>query len=93
MARHAAVDLSRIFRLEPRRPGTDRLNAAELEHLREALGAAGLSLRRGAEVDDRLHRLRQMYEPSMTALGEFLLMGLPTWASPKGAQDNWQSMA
>jgi len=29
----------------------------------------------------------------MTALGEFLLMGLPTWASPKGAQDNWQSMA
>jgi len=93
MARHAAVDLSRIFRLQPRPPGTDRLNAAELEHLREAFGAAGLSLRRGAEADDHLLRLRQMYEPPMNALAEFLLMGLPTWASPKGAQDNWQSMA
>jgi len=93
MARHAAVDLSRMFRLEPQRPGADRLTAAELEHLREVLGAAGVALRGGPDVDERLRRLREMYEPYMNSLAEFLLMALPTWASVRGTQDNWRSMA
>jgi hypothetical protein len=93
MARHAAVDLSRAFRLPPRPTKPDRLTPDDLAQLREALSAAGLSLRQGQDVDDRLHRLRLMYEPYMNALGEFLLMRLPTWVSPKGAPDNWQSMA
>jgi hypothetical protein len=92
MARHAAVDLTLMFRLQPRRPGTDRLTPAELERLRVALGAVGVSLRRGADVDDRLLHLRQMYEPYMNALGEFLLMGLPTWGSTQRTQDNWRAM-
>jgi hypothetical protein len=93
MARHAAVDLSRTFRLPPRPSVSDRLPAGELAQLREALRAAGFSLREGAEFDERLQRLRGMYEPYMNALGEFLLMRLPTFMSPKGAQDNWQSTA
>jgi hypothetical protein len=93
MARHAAVDLSRMFRLEARAPATDRLSQTNLDQLLEILEAAGLPLRSRTDVDERLRRLRQMYEPHMNALATFLLMSLPTWASPKGAQDNWQSMA
>jgi hypothetical protein len=93
MARHAAVDLSRVFRLQPRPADPDRLPSAELAHLRTVLGAAGLSLREGPEVDEKIDRLRRMYEPYMNALGEFLLMPLPTWVSAKGTRDNWQSMA
>jgi hypothetical protein len=91
MARHAAVDLSRILRLTPRPTEPDRLPASELAQLRQALVTAGLSLRQGPDVDERLHHLRRMYEPYMNALGEFLLMRLPTWVSPQGARDNWQS--
>jgi hypothetical protein len=93
MARHAAVDLSRIFGLAPRPTEPDRLTSGDLAQLRSALGAAGLSLRQGPDVDARLHQLRRMYEPYMNALGEFLLMRLPTWTGPQGARDNWQSMA
>jgi ion channel len=93
MARHAAVDLSRIFRLTPRPTEPDRLAPDELARLRQLLSAAGLSLRQGPDVDERLHRLRRMYEPYMNALGEFLLMRLPTWVSPQGARDNWQSLS
>jgi hypothetical protein len=93
MARHAAVDLRGIFYLDARVPETDRLSEKTLDDLLETLARAGLSLRPRAEVNDRLHRLRQMYEPHMNALADYLLMPLPTWASPKGAQDNWQSMA
>jgi hypothetical protein len=93
MARHAAVDLSRTFLLTPRPSIPDRLSAGELAQLRQALRTAGFSLREGAEFDERLQRLRGMYEPYINALGEFLLMRLPTWRSPKGAQDNWLSTA
>jgi hypothetical protein len=93
MARHAAVDLSRIFRLEPLAPDPDRLPTAELERLRAALRATGLTLREGPDVDEKLHRLRRMYEPYMNALGVFLLMPLPTWLSPEGSRDNWLSTA
>jgi hypothetical protein len=93
MARHAAVDLTRAFRLVPKHTTPDRLTPADLAQLRQALSAGGLSLRQGPEVDERLHRLRRMYEPYMSALGDFLLMQLPTWVSPQGTPDNWQSMA
>jgi hypothetical protein len=72
-------------------PVTDRLSPGELARLRAALLAAGLSPREGREVDEKLRRLRQMYEPYMNALGEFLLMPLPTWVSQEGSQDNWQA--
>lgn len=91
MARHAAVDLSRVFNLDPLPPAHDRLPPETLARLRDALLAAGVPMRDGPDVEARLVRLRAMYEPYMNALGEFLLMPLPTWLSPKGARDNWLS--
>jgi hypothetical protein len=93
MARHAAVDLSGTFRLKPRPPEVDRLGPAELLRLRQALRGAGIALRDEQAIEERLCRLRGMYEPYMNALAEFFAMRLPRWVSAEGAQDNWQSTA
>ena len=91
MARHAAVDLCSIFRRAPLSPTPDRLPAPDLAYLRETLTAAGVELARGPEVDEKLARLRRMYEPYLNALGQFLLMPMPAWLPPERATDNWQS--
>jgi hypothetical protein len=93
MARHAVVDLASIFHLHPHSPHDERLTPEDLRRLREALVEAGKPLREGTDVDDRLARLRGMYEPWVNALSEHLLMPLPPWVPPAGARDNWQSTA
>ncbi len=93
MARHAVVDMSRVLGQPPRAPHPDRLAPAELADLRKELAAAGYVLREDPKVDDKLHRLRQMYEPYMNALGQFLLMPLPRWLPLGPATDNWQRTA
>jgi hypothetical protein len=92
MARHAAVDLSLIFRLKPQPANPDRLPTSELAQLRQALRQAGLNVQEGAEVDAKLHRLRALYEPYMNALGTFLMMPLPGWRAHEGARDNWRRL-
>jgi hypothetical protein len=93
MARHAAVDMSRVFHQSPRPPHPDRLPPEELANLRRALAAAGRALPEGQAIDDKLKHLRQMYEPYLNALGEFLLMPLPKWLPGERAKDNWQTTA
>jgi hypothetical protein len=92
MARHAAVDLCNLFKLVPRAPDPERLPPTEMARVRAALDALDLPLPRDPKVEDRLHRLRQMYEPYLNALGTFLLMPLPGWLPGDAARDNWQSM-
>ncbi|MCU1277503.1 MAG: hypothetical protein JWM53_1049 [bacterium] len=92
MARHAAVDLCNLFKLRPHAPDPDRLPPAEVARVRAALAELGLPLAPGERVDDKLRRLRQMYEPYLNALGSFLLMPLPSWLPDEAARDNWQSM-
>lgn len=91
MARHAVVDLARVFHLTPRPPWPDRLLPPELARLRKALAAEGMPLEEGGEADQHLSHLRQMYEPYVHALAEFLLMPLPAWVPPAGVTDNWQT--
>lgn len=93
MARHAVVDLARIFHLEPRRPPADRLPPGDAERVRDALRAAGKPLREGEDIEERLKRLRGMYEPYVYALSQYLLMPLPPWVPPAEARDNWQTTA
>lgn len=91
MARHAAADLCNLFRRRPEAPAPDRLPPSEIARIRTVLGQVGLRLPAGAGVDQKLHRLRAMYEPYLHALGAFLLMPLPAWLPTEGATDNWQA--
>jgi len=93
MARHAAVDLSLVFRTAPRSTHHDRLPMATLAELRAQLAAAGLTLHEGDEADEQLRKLRQMYEPYVMGLGHYLHMSVPPWIPAAGHKDNWQVSA
>ncbi|MDQ2979247.1 MAG: two pore domain potassium channel family protein, partial [Acidobacteriota bacterium] len=92
-ARHAVADMSKVFRLEPNLQARDRLPTGDLSRLREAMAAAGMPLKEGVEVEERLRRIIRMYEPFVDALARHLLMPLPEWVPPVGAKDNWQTTA
>lgn len=93
MARHAVVDMSRVFRQSPRPVDPDRLPPRELPELRKALASAGHLLPEGQGIDDRLRHLRETYEPYLNALGQLLLMQLPDWLPRASAKDNWERTA
>jgi hypothetical protein len=57
------------------------------------LAQAGVPLREGPEADAILAHLRQMYEPFVGALADWLLMPLPPWLPPPGATDVWKVTA
>jgi len=91
MARHTVVDLSQVFQTRPRHHGTSRLDAEDLSRLHAALRAAGLY----PEDPDgqRLARFRQMYEPYVETLAQYLQMKLPPWVIATSQKDNWQTTA
>jgi hypothetical protein len=93
MARHAVADLAQIFNTPPRAPVPDRLLSAQLTRLRANLAAAGINLSDGADADDKLSTLRQMYEPYVNALAEYLFVTLPAWMPAAETFDNWQTSA
>jgi len=93
MARHALVDLAQIFNTPPRAPMPDRLLPAELTRLRAALVASGIKLRDSAAADEKLSALRQMYEPYVNSLADYLLVTIPDWIPPTKTFDNWQTSA
>src|SRR5262249_30261823 len=76
-AGHAAFDLCNVFARKPQSPHPDRLPPAELARLRASLKTMGFVLPDGSDVDEKLERLRHMYEPYLSALASFLLMPLP----------------
>jgi hypothetical protein len=90
MARHAAVDLSQVFRASPVL-GSDRLPPEQLEQLRRQLESVGLRPARSSEADGRLCELRRSYEPFVEGLGRWLMMPLPSWQHEIGRRDNWQT--
>jgi hypothetical protein len=90
MARHAVIDLSRVFYQPPKPPNPDRLPLGELAKLRDALIAAGRALPAEKSVEEKLTRIRQTYEPYVNALGNLFLMQLPRWVPPERLKDNWE---
>jgi hypothetical protein len=90
MARHAAVDLSLIFRVPAEAPKEDRLPVEKRKQLREGLREAGLELHDGEEVAARLAELRGMYEPVVYALARRFLLTLPMIVAEGELIDNWQ---
>jgi Ion channel len=90
MARHAAVDLSLIFRVTAKAPKEDRLPAEKRKQLREGLREAGLELHDEGEVTAKLAELRGMYEPFVYALARRFLLTLPVIVAEGESIDNWQ---
>jgi len=93
IARHAAVDLSQVFKTPPRALPHDRLPAEDLRRIRDILAQHGVRLHDGPEADRRLNELRNMYEPYLYALAEYLNQSLPPWIPAKKEKDNWQTTA
>ena len=93
MARHAVGDLAQIF-VETRQPvlAPDRLPPSSLSALRDMLAKAGITVQDGT-AEQKLHDLRQMYEPHVQRLSHYLLMSLPPWFPPTATPDTWQITA
>lgn len=92
IARHAVVDLAQVFGTAPCSDG-DRLPPAELVRLRRHLAEAGLQLHDGLAADQKLAKLRRMYEPYVESLSRYLLLSLPPWMAERPRADNWQTTA
>ncbi len=93
IARHAVVDLSNVLRTPPKTPPNDRLPSADFQHLCQMLMQARVAVDAGSQAEDRLRKLRDLYEPYVTALAEFLLVALPNWIPDHARADNWLTSA
>ena len=94
MARHAVGDLAQIF-ARSRQPvvAPDRLPPSSLTALRDMLAKAEIALQDGTALEQKLRDLRQMYEPHVQGLSQYLLMPLPPWFRLTGTLDTWQITA
>jgi hypothetical protein len=52
-----------------------------------------MKLREGNMVDQKLSELRQMYEPYVYSLSNYLHIAIPSWIPKTGHMDNWQTSA
>ena len=93
IARHAVVDLSQVFKMRPRPLPHNRLPPEDLKRIRDMLAQHGLKTGNFSEMEERLSDLRNMYEPYLFALAEYLRLSLPPWIPPAKGKDNWQTTA
>ena len=93
MARHAAVDLTQLVNARYDAHAPDRLTPGRLAELRAALAASGMTLRQDEQADQKLQKLRSLYEPYCEALGQRLLLAVPPFmrSESERKKDNWQS--
>jgi Ion channel len=95
MARHAIVDIAQVFRTAPakRQASKDRLSHADFERMLAIIQPDEGWTTDLTEAEPRLAEMRDMYEPYVTALSEFLVMPLPPWILSEDAIDNWKTSA
>lgn len=91
MARHAAVDLAQVVNARYVPDAPERLPESELNKLRETLENAGLKLRSDSAAQQKLERLRSMYEPYVHSTSLNLMLTLPPWRNTERVRDNWQA--
>ncbi len=91
MARHAVVDLAQVVNAGYNPGVADRLPPAQLDRLRRSLAERGVKLRGDAEFEEKLARLRSLYEPYAVAIALNLSITLPPWIHPEKQKDNWQA--
>jgi hypothetical protein len=92
IARHAVVDLSYSYHVEPKPPPEDRLPVASLTELLTQLREENVHPHVGdATVVERLTRTRALYEPYVFVLMQRLELPLPAWIAPESPTDNWRN--
>jgi hypothetical protein len=92
IARHAVVDLSYSFHVQPLAPAVDRFPEADLQELLRQLREVGVEAATDlATMKMRLARMRGSYEPYINALGTRLELPLPPWLAPESPTDNWRT--
>ena len=89
-ARHAVVELSQNFIPSPPALAPDRLPPSSLSVLGEMLAETGVTLRGDVATEQILREFRQMYEPNVQALSNYLLISLPQWFRTSETPDSWQ---
>jgi Ion channel len=90
MARHAVVELTQNFIPSPPGPASDRLPPSAFAVLRKMLAEADVSIRDSTATEEKLSELRQMYEPYVQALSNYLLLSVPQWFRNSETPDSWQ---
>ena len=93
MARHAMIDLSQIFGLEPVKDAPDRLPPQQYQKLYQLLHTGGVSICGDGQCSDRLRNMRALYEGYAQALSNYLCMPLPPWIAERPTTDNWLTVA
>jgi Ion channel len=89
-ARHAVVDLAQVVNARYDAHAPDRLPTQALIQLRQTLAEDGLRLTDGDEAEQRLIRLRSLYESYVWGLAQSLRLTLPQWLRSERRKDNWQ---
>ena len=90
MARHAAVDLAQVVNAHYDPQAYERLTPEEQKRMRETLAVNGLRLRTDDYADEKLAKLRSLYEPYVQSIARNLLITLPPWILAEKKKDNWQ---
>ena len=93
MARHALVDLSQVFQLDPVAPAEDRLPEASFRQLHDLLCQVGVRVARDDDSQARLRSMRALYEPYAECLSRYLCMPMPPFISNTPRKDNWLTVA
>ncbi|MGH2510947.1 MAG: two pore domain potassium channel family protein, partial [Ktedonobacteraceae bacterium] len=93
MCRHTVVDLAQLFRTPPHNMPFERLSDADFDHLRAQIAQAGFQLRERNAAATKLAELRQMYEPYLEGLSQYLYMDIPPFVLAKEITDNWRTSA
>jgi hypothetical protein len=93
MARHAMVDLSQVFSLDPATGFPDRLPPERYGQLHDLLRKSGVNVCLDGNSEERLRDMRALYEGYAQALADYLRMPLPPWISDRPHKDNWLAVA
>ena len=94
-ARHAIVDIAQVFRTAPttRHASRGRLSPADFQRMLSIVRPDQGGTEDMKDVEHKLAELREMYEPYVAALSEYLVMPLPPWILSENAIDNWKTSA
>jgi hypothetical protein len=90
MARHALIDTSKVLDVKPHLSRSDRLSRAVLAEIREIIKDADAALDVRLLRNEDLSRLSASYEAYADALGEHLLMAVPSWIPTGNSANNWR---